>query len=72
MFAMFFCADGVTDGVTDRVTDGVTDRVTDGVTDGKQVQLLKLKYLYVSVLETSFGYCFLDSERGNRFFLQMW
>lgn len=60
MFAMFFCADGVTDGVTDRVTDG------------KQVQLLKLKYLYVSVLETSFGYCFLDSERGNRFFLQMW
>ena len=65
---MFFCADGVTAGVTDRVKDGVTDRVT----DGKQVQLLKLKYLYVSVLETSFGYCFLDSERGNRFFLQMW
>ena len=54
------------------MTDGVTDRVTDGVTDGKQVQLLKLKYLYVSVLETSFGYCFLDSERGIRFYLQMW
>ena len=68
MFAMFFCADGVTAGVTDRVKDGVTDRVT----DGKQVQLLKLKYLYVSVLETSFGYCFLDSERGIRFYLQMW